>query len=241
MEGSFCPSPIGWVDSSSGIHPVNCMSWTCPHCGKIKRWRLINRVRDGFSNSERVIAVTLTQKLGTTQDIVENFYKLRDLLRKRKIKLKYFWVKEFTKAGERHLHVLIDTPIDQSELKKMWKTVTHGESWVVWINETDIQSAGGYTTKYLTKSFQFEKFDKYERRYAFSKDKLFRADIQKNKEALPILGNFWVIIGSNRNKARDGIFNLEYHAGDRIGLNGKKNETRQNQSKNTEQAIPGGI
>lgn len=212
-EYPYCPQPVGWMDTSSGIHPVACKRWDCPHCGKIRRWRLINRVRDGFANSDRIIAVTLTQRLGTSQDIVENFYKLRDLLRKRGIKLKYFWVKEFTRRGERHLHILIDTPILQSELKEMWKTVTKGESWVVWINEADIQSAGGYTTKYLTKSFTIEKYEKYERRYAFSKDDAFKEKNQLNKEALPILGDFWSIIGSSRNKARDGIFVLEIQDG----------------------------
>lgn len=225
------------MDTSTGIHPVSCQRWDCPHCGKIKRWRLINRVRDGFANSDRVIAVTLTQKLGSNQDIVENFYKLRDILRKRRIKLKYFWVKEFTRKGERHLHILIDTWIDHAELKKMWLTVTNGESWVVWVNETDIISAGGYCSKYLTKSFSYEKFDAYERRYAFSRDNAFKVKNQLNKEALPILGDFWQIIGSNRNRAKDGKFVLEIQDYGFTGKTGKKNASRQSQSQKIKQIV----
>lgn len=96
----------------------------------------------------------------------------------------------------------------------MWREITHGESYIVWINVQVIQNAAGYATKYLTKAFDVAPYEENERRYSFSKHKEFSKMIQINHEGLPILGDFWEIIGNHRHKVYDGTFELEYHPGD---------------------------
>lgn len=188
-------------------------------------------MRDGFAHLDKVVAITLTQKTGSSQDIVDNFYVFRNILRRRYgVKMRYFWVKEFTpephdyvdrhgvlrrsQGGERHLHILTDTRIGQKCLSRLWREVTDGESYIVWINQTEIQNAAGYAMKYLTKGFETAPYDENERRYGFSRHPEFKVSFQRNREALPILGDFWAIICYARDKCRDGTFSLEYHAGD---------------------------
>lgn len=240
------------METSQGFMPVACNRWDCPHCGKLRRWHLANRVRDGFAGLSYVTAITLTQKAGSSQDIVKNFYKFRRYyLRKYGINMRYFWVKEFTPesreyidnhgnirqsaGGERHMHILTDIYIDQKELSQVWYDIT-GDSYIVWINRRHIKNAAGYAMKYLTKAFDVAPYEKKERRYGFSRHREFSVSYSKNKEILPILGDFWTIIGSNRNKCRDGTFMLEYHAGDYdTGFSGISLSNRQGESTAIEQ------
>lgn len=133
--------------------------------------------------------------------------------------MKYFWVKEFTPdshefiddkgitrvslGGERHLHILTDTRIGQKCLSNFWKEITGGESYICWIFQENCYNPAGYSTKYLTKAFQEAPYEENERRYAFSRHAQFRV----RPEPLPILGDFWEIIGHPRCKA--GVFNLD--------------------------------
>lgn len=216
-ETKFCPHPIGHVWNGSTVFFVNCNSWSCPHCGKVKKLRLAQRIETGFFSDEKVIAWTLTQKLGSTQDILINFGKLRKNLKYyfehnnnntniMSFHMKYFWVKEFTRAGQRHLHILTNVSIDHKILSKLWKNVTKGESYRVWINKADIKNAPGYMFKYLTKAFndEFHQFNRKERRYGFSQDVIF-----KSSKILPILGNYWDWIAYERTKISHGKFFLE--------------------------------
>lgn len=147
----------------------------------------------GFFTDKNVYAITLTQKRGSTQSIMTNWKKLVRVLRKEFPDLRYFWVKEFTKQGERHLHVLINLDVDfydlrlaHAKLREQWRDITGGESFVVWINRTPIENAAGYLMKYLTKAYGTEvRFKEKERRYGFSRDGGFS---EKN---FPIPGNFW--------------------------------------------------
>lgn len=216
VETKFCPHPIGGIWNGDDVFYVGCGKWTCPHCGAVKKMRLAHRVAQGFFDDEKIYAWTLTQKLGSTQDILINFSKLRKNLKYyfehiknnniQSFKLKYFWVKEFTKKGQRHLHILTNIYIDIKLLSKMWKKVTHGESYRVWINQANIRNAPGYMFKYLTKAFDDKNhhFNKKERRYGFSQDKIFNFI-----EILPILGNYWDWIAYDRTKISHGKFFLE--------------------------------
>lgn len=169
-----------------------CNQWTCPHCGPIKKNRIADRVRNGYERDlditptagHRVRAVTLTQKLGTEQYIMAAWSKMRHLLRRAGFHLKYFWAKEFTKNGERHLHLLVNAYIPQHVLKELWTQATNGESYIVWItgkeqpdnSEGDIHNPAGYATKYLTKAYGTEvRFDEKEHRYGFSRHAPFKA------------------------------------------------------------------
>jgi hypothetical protein len=98
-------------------------------------------------------------------------------------KLKYFLVKEFTKKGVRHLHVLINAYIDQKTISEKWERATKGTSKIVWIEDAkNIKNPAGYMTKYLTKNLNDEhKYGRKERRYAFSAHKEFRP-IKQDKD-----------------------------------------------------------
>lgn len=201
---SYCPRPVGYMSIPGvGTIPVSCRRWDCPHCGKWRQLRLAARVAAGFLSDHQtddVIAWTLTQKHGSKQNIVKNFQKLRRLLRKRHlIGMKFLWVKEFTKRGQRHLHIITKTAIDQDYLQDLWLEVTGGESYIVWVNQTNLKNAGGYAFKYLMKAYSAEcRYDPKERRYGFSKDYKFSqkyADSVSNLPVFPLMGDFWEIIG----------------------------------------------
>lgn len=125
----------------------------------------------------------------------------------------YFWVKEFTQRGQRHLHILADIPgwVDQKWLSDVWRKVTHGESFRVWINETTIHNSAGYVMKYLTKVFGEEcRYNKGENRYGFcrgAKSYQFPYSV--------IMGDFWERIVAPVEKP---VFELEWHGGDYVRL-----------------------
>lgn len=183
-----CPNPIGYfqVAHDGGKIPMPCNRWDCPFCGQRKKWRVAQRVMRGFGREmlagNRVRALTLTQKLGTSIYIMDAWRRFRALLAKRGYHLTYFWAKEFTKQGERHIHALINAYIPQPVIQDCWRTATKGESYIVWITgkdipheDGDIYNPAGYATKYLTKSYGTEaRFDKGERRFGFSRNPLFR-------------------------------------------------------------------
>jgi hypothetical protein len=219
------------------------MKWTCPSCGPIKKLRLARRIARGFFNHEEIHALTLTQVLGSQRNIIKDFQTWRELVKKRyHTKLKYFWVKEFTRNGQRHLHMLFtpDTEnfltgeyrTDVKRISNLWSEVTLNESYRVWINKKQIENSAGYLFKYLTKAFGVELFPKRvwdghnysydyskcwkpkERRYGFCSERGFRPIHE-----LPLLGNFWEIIGHPTckpyrfhkiNESEDLIFLEEY-------------------------------
>jgi len=185
-----CPHPVGFVTRQGGRAakpiPINCGSWTCPHCGVVKKARVCSRVAAGFSpeimGGRRARMITLTQVLGTTRPIMKSWANFRAILAKNGIKLQYFWTKEFTQKGERHLHVIVNAYIPFQNLRFYWWLATGGESYITWITgkedespDGDITSPAGYATKYLTKSFaDGSEYKKKERRFGFSQNPLFR-------------------------------------------------------------------
>ena len=200
-----CPTPVGsYIHHHTGEHkPIPCNRWSCPYCGPIKKWRVAQRVNKGFHPEilagQRIRALTLTQKLGTNQYIMDCWTRFRALLAKRNYHLMFFWSKEFTINGERHLHVLINAYIPQPVLQHCWTIATHGESYIVWITgkefpdmpDGDIFNPAGYATKYLTKAYgQDYRFEKGERRYGFSRSPLFRYNPVKIFCSLSV-AEFW--------------------------------------------------
>lgn len=161
-----------------------------------------------YSSIANVKALTLTQQFGSKQPIMKNFELFVKRLRRFNVNIySYFWTKEFTKKGERHLHVIFEHEgyISQKWLSEIWKDITKGESFIVWINDKQILNAAGYAMKYLTKAYSTEyRYKKHEHRYGFSRNAPpFKPD------------NFKTIEYDS--------FTLEYHAGDyqRVGKNEK--------------------
>jgi hypothetical protein len=205
-----CPRPIGYLEIGSAIIPLSCNRWDCVYCGRIKKWLLAEKVGLLFEGVNTVKQLTITQKLGSKRNIMKDWETMRKILIRAGLKIeKYVWFKEFTYKGQRHLHILLDIPdyVNQKWLSDIWRKVTKGESFRVWINETDIQKAAAYAMAYLTKSYQGEyRYARHERRVGFSRG-------ARNYEYpyTPILGNFWEIIGD-----LDIPVNvvIEYHADD---------------------------
>lgn len=193
-----CSRPIGLFKNriTGQKIPMRCNTWDCPYCGKIKKINVLKRVERGFERigqnlGMRIRSVTLTQRLGSERNIMKDWAALRHILARSGYNLRYFWSKEFTHKGQRHLHLLINAYIPQKTLSFCWRLVTNGESYIVWINSAergefadDIRNPAGYMSKYLTKAYSDEvKFNKSEHRYGFSRCALFK--VQKYTPPIP--------------------------------------------------------
>lgn len=205
-----CPTPIGYQVIGSQTYPISCDRWDCEVCGKLKKWHVAEKAKILFQGVDIVKQVTLTQVLGSRRNIMKDWKEFRRVLARAGVKLgKFFWTKEFTRKGQRHLHIIAEMPgyVDQKWLSDVWRKITKGESYRVWINETDIKNAAGYVMKYLTKSFSKEcRFHPGENRFGFS-----RGAVAYQYPYTPILGSFWEIIVDPNMKPQVVI---EYHACD---------------------------
>lgn len=181
-----CPSPVGLLhtfDVATGEYmgsiPKACERWDCPVCGQRKKNMLIDGIRDGalrivqdtnLPDTERVLRhVVLT--FATSDDTPPGlaFSRFRAGIAKAGIKnLRYLWVKEFTRKGKRHFHLLINRHIEHSLLKHLWSNATDRKSFYVYITRADhnIRNAGAYLGKYVAKGLHSRKFRRRERRYS---------------------------------------------------------------------------
>jgi len=162
--------------------PAACKRWDCPVCGRKNKSKLADRATHYFKGF-RVRMWTLTERLGTGRDIMEDFARLRASLakprrgkRKRKsrarIRLRYWVVKEFTENGERHLHIEIagNVPISKTELSRLWFFATERTSYIVDTGRDSlIKKPGAYMLKYMSKGFTQGDFKKHERRWSASR------------------------------------------------------------------------
>lgn len=178
---NHCPQPAGMFskvleDGSMVQKPAACKKWSCPHCGKVKKAQLLERVDRGFAGF-RVRMWTLTIRKGHWDDgrILEAWARLRANLHKLGFHVRYVWVKQFQKNGTRHLHILVsgNVNLSKSELSRYWMLATEGSSWVVDTGKPDfnIVAPAAYASQYMTRDgFHGEQFDKHERRYGTSHD-----------------------------------------------------------------------
>jgi hypothetical protein len=172
-KGTNCIKPIGYGQSTkTGEHfEIPCKKWDCPVCSRVK----VNKLLDDtnmFFEFEHVRFMTLTEKATASNkdQIIRHYRRLMDNLKKKYPGLKAFWIKEFTKRGTRHLHVVLNQYIPQKEIKRLWIKATGGESFIVHIEDAkEIRNAAAYMTKYMTKQLNGgDNFKRGERRYGFS-------------------------------------------------------------------------
>jgi hypothetical protein len=180
-----CITPVGWGHNgkTGEYYQMPCKKWNCPICGRILKNKLLDRVNRGFWGEE-VRFMTLTHKAGLNRDIMKDWNRFRTYLKgETHSKLKYFLTKEFTKKGTRHLHVLVNTYIEQKLIQKCWLKATQGTSYIVWINDAKcVRDPAAYMMKYMTKNMYDEhQYGKREPRYAFSTHKEFRP-IKEDKD-----------------------------------------------------------
>lgn len=179
IKPTRCPSPSGYFVSGKIKIPAPCNNWECPVCGPHKKNLLIDRVRDAAAvvtrsdlPKDRKIfrKAELTLQIDDPEDIMECWARARTFLADHGIKSEfYFLVKEFTRRGKRHLHVLINCYIPQGVLKAAWIAATFGRSSIVYITRTDLKNGAAYMTKYLTKAITAGMFRRKEHRYSTSR------------------------------------------------------------------------
>lgn len=184
---SICPQPVGFfwrvVDGKTEIRPAPCKRYDCPHCGKIKKNQVLDKIYWGTVDiqmntsalrSWRIIrSLTLTQHIEDPTDIMEAYNRFRTSLRDKGYRnIRYFWVKEFTRKNKRHLHILINRYIPQGVIAAAWKQATLGWSYIVHITRVNmtIRKPAGYFAKYVGKALHDQNFRKHEHRYGHDQD-----------------------------------------------------------------------
>ena len=175
-----CPQPVGFFEDQEGSRiPAACKSWKCPVCGPRKKARLLDRVNAGFQGMDfskggyrtRHVVLTENANCDNHKEITKHWARVRSALAKRGYRsYRYFWVKEFTKKGIRHLHVQVaGLRASRAELEEIWWAATEKTAYIVRAPSEELLSPAGYLSKYMTKDSLADGFEKYERRYSCSR------------------------------------------------------------------------
>lgn len=164
--GTNCIKPVGYVVTDTGLHSVACKMRNCPVCSQINRLMLMDRVKYFFKSDDRLRFMTLTKSIHDQTDIMKHWNTLLTDIKRKFPGIKGFWVKEYTKKGVAHLHVIVDRYIPQEWLKERWLGITC-TSYIVHVEEMDdINNPAGYMLKYMTKAHASD-YRKGERIYGF--------------------------------------------------------------------------
>lgn len=180
--GTNCIKPVGFVLTDTGLHSVACKMRNCPVCSVILRLQLMERVKHFFSDDEQLRFMTLTKSINDNADIMTHWHTLMVDLKRKFPGLKGFWVKEYTKRGKAHLHMIVNRYIPQEWLSERWYEITR-TSYIVHIEAmSDIKNPAAYMLKYMTKAMQAN-YQKGERIYGF-----FRCQGTAKKPNAPLRG-----------------------------------------------------
>ena len=160
-----CPFPSGYFENkvTGQKIPARCNTWTCPHCGPIKKNKLLDRVTAGSARRHGEILVSQgLEQFATGKVKVGGGYRLRFMtlpLSPQASRLMsitkdcwpkfrasaweagykithYFWTREQTKAGAWHLHIVMNAYVPWQLIQKWWLNATDGRCRVV-----DIEAA----------------------------------------------------------------------------------------------------
>jgi hypothetical protein len=179
-----CPYPVGHyiVNDHGSLRKVDipCKSWRCPACSRVKRNIVLDRARDGFAIIDRpVYFMTLTAPPDTPHELIMKWWnRLRASLRRRGYQLEYFFKKEFTAKGARHLHIAYTGgEIKEDLLKHLWYLATDKRAYIVNISPVkSLRNVAGYLMPYMAKDDDNrDYYRKGERRYGFSRHPGFRS------------------------------------------------------------------
>lgn len=120
-----------------------------------KQRRFYHRYFSGIDRGGGVRFLTLTSAPDSPEDIHRSFRKLVQRIRRRGAPFEYIAVKEFTRAGRVHLHIVFrGVYLKQWWLSKQWEQC-HGAT-IVWVKRVDkarsqIRTYAAYLAKYLGK------------------------------------------------------------------------------------------
>jgi len=164
-----CSNPVGVaISSSTGrIVKLPCNRWHCPDCGPVKVKRL--QVRTLLGDLQPTAFLTLTQHIDDQTPITAAWNRFVSSLRSKGWLIRYIWVKEHTRRGKEHLHVLVEGWWDWTETSRLWMLATGGASKITNIKRLhDVRGAVNYIMKYLSKTLN-DYYEKGERRYSASR------------------------------------------------------------------------
>jgi hypothetical protein len=141
-----------------------------------------------FSGDPEVYFYTFTEQADSGRDIMADLRRFRKTLQHGlKIrqpgtqrtwltkwpplpKAKAFYVKEFTKRGVRHIHMITTLHMSNEELAQRWRYATYGISDQARVTESQsIRSPAGYMMKYMGKQLTEDREQFYEGEYQFKK------------------------------------------------------------------------
>jgi len=134
----------------------NCTRYLCSMCRKMdrKRRRTFQRVISGLKVGGHFKFITLTtseESWAANKDIQESWRALKERMTRRGLISGYVKVKEFTKRGLPHLHIIVRGPwIPQWWLSQAWKDIHISPV----VDVRRVQGQGGaaaYLSKYLGK------------------------------------------------------------------------------------------
>ncbi|MEX2135773.1 MAG: hypothetical protein WEB29_02265 [Chloroflexota bacterium] len=149
-------SLAGFAGRTVRVTALRCRRWSCPHCAKRLRRRMVARALAGFESGERVRMLTLTSP--GDEDFTRSYAELRprwkrfrELLRRRfrRSGFEYFAVIERQQRGHAHLHVLFRGPF----IPASWLTYAARKAGFGKIADVRAvgKQAGAYVAKYLGK------------------------------------------------------------------------------------------
>ena len=169
-QSNGCPDPVGIFvlnSDESKLSPIPCSKWTCKVCGPRKVKRLRARAHYGHFHPRSFI--TLTLHTDDPVKIMAAWNRFAASLRVGGWSFRYMLVKEWTRKGKRHLHVMAEGWLPYTKLSGLWRKATGGMSHRTHARGLyGMKSVLGYVTKYLSKGLGHKLFDKGERRYSAS-------------------------------------------------------------------------
>ncbi len=144
---------------------LNCNCWDCSYCGpiKAKRYKAAIRQLATIHNLNKFLTLTLDPKKlpegeSTVRYLRRIFSEFRVYLFRKckgtRKRINYIAVLEFHHGGGEndgvpHLHILLDTYIEQAWISSSWAALGGGDR--VWIEKVSILNVARYLSKYLTK------------------------------------------------------------------------------------------
>lgn len=168
---------------SAETKPSHCKSWTCPGCAPynvLRVRRLIEQVAL-LNNLDYFFTFTLDPKK-IPEEFKDNTHKYITLLfnklilyLKRECKfstpLKYFWVMEYQKNGNAHMHGMWNQFVDVNKVRAIWISIGGGKIMYLTKPENILKTAR-YVCKYLAKALDSEdsQFYYFQKRYSISQN-----------------------------------------------------------------------
>lgn len=137
------------------IFPVRCKRWSCEHCARINRMKVVQHAVDGKPTAMLTLTVS-SNHYATPEEAAADLKRGLVALRKRITrkypaeKMPFIAVFERHKSGYPHLHLLIRSRfLGVAWLRECWEEITG--SWNVNITKIDPGRHFAYVTKYIGK------------------------------------------------------------------------------------------